>query len=1064
LPIVTFELQLLNYCSRVISFNDNNETGNPLIHCGAAFGNISKEALPNCEGFRSRPVLAATMATSKDTLTPMPSANKSSDATFELSELFTDSASALALWNDDGRLLQFNDHFRELFRGRKFQVAAGAKLSEADAALKSRVISYPGKSPGSLLTPDRRKSGKPSSLDIQLDDGSWWIVTARKTTGGQVMNSIFDVTGIKQNELEAQRLAQRNAQMAVAISAMDSGVVITNPNMPDNPIVFVNPAFVPPPNISRDSLLGKPFQILFQNREDRSALKQLLKDVKRQKLARAVLPRFANGGSPIWYELRLNPVRGDNGRVNYYLGIQTDVTVSKQSELELQIRMSQQSAIAELGHRALAGADLEELLDDAVRMVAAAWNAKFVSIEELDGNGGKLRLIAGTGWNKSHLGKFETRISRKSILSRILTSGNTETVRRSAAEASRNKGLAGAKKLRQSVVTAISGREMPYGILAVHGGTELKHSPDDINFLESMAYVLGVAVERTLSEEAIRESEYRFELAVKGSNDGIWDWDIKRDRTYISARWKTMIGFDEKSRFDNIEAWIDNIHSEDQEIFRSALKTHLSGESPYFICEHRMLHHDGTYRWMLARGLAVRDTAGKATRIAGSLSDINENKHTEHQLLKDALHDSLTGLPNRALFTDRVTQAISRTMRNSDFLFAVMFLDFDRFKMVNDSLGHSYGDQMLIEISYRLRDCVREIDTVARLGGDEFAILLEDIDAEDEAEEVARRINKLLGGPFRLADKDIVSNASIGIAFSSLGYSHPEEMIRDADIAMYQAKAQGRARHIVFDKGMHVLAVTQLEIETDLRNAIEEEEFLLYYQPVMNADNEKISGFEALIRWQHPRRGFVPPGDFIAIAEETKLIIPIGRWVIREACKQARIWQRAFPKQELNVSVNIAPQQFTDPNLIDDIRNALAETKLPGQRLKVEITESAIMENPHEVTHRLNQIREMGVQLHVDDFGTGYSSLSHLHRFPIDALKVDRSFVISMGESDENMEIVRTIIALAHNLKLKTVAEGVETRGALEQLKKLGCDFLQGYFFSRPLEVSEATKFISKNT
>ncbi|MBT3884248.1 MAG: EAL domain-containing protein [Rhodospirillaceae bacterium] len=1004
------------------------------------------------------------MAASKDTKSPMPSKNKSSDASFELAELFTNSASALALWGQDGRLMQFNDHFRELYQGRKFQVAAGSKLSEADAALKSRVISFPGKSQGNLLLPDRRKSGKPSIIDIQLDDGSWWIVTARGTSSGQVMNSIFNVTGIKQNELEAQRLAQRNAQMAVAISAMDSGVVITNPNMPDNPIVFVNPAFVPPPNISRDNLLGKPFQILFQNREDRSALKHLLKDVKRQKLARAVLPRFANGGSPTWHELRLNPVLGDNGRVNYYLGIQTDVTVSKQSELELQIRMSQQSAIAELGHRALAGADLEELFDDAVRMVAAAWNAKYVSIEELAGNGGRLRLIAGTGWNKSQLGKFETRISRTSILSRVLTSGNTETVRRSAAEAGRNKGLAGAKKLRQSVVAAISGREMPYGILAVHGGAELKHGPDDINFLESMAYVLGVAVERALSEEAIRESEYRFELAVKGSNDGIWDWDIKRDRTYISARWKTMIGFDEKSRFDNMEAWIDNIHSEDQELFRSALKSHLSGEAPYFICEHRMLHHDGTYRWMLARGLAVRDTAGKATRIAGSLSDINENKHTEHQLLKDALHDSLTGLPNRALFTDRVTQAISRTMRNSDFLFAVMFLDFDRFKMVNDSLGHSYGDQMLIEISYRLRDCVREIDTVARLGGDEFAILLEDIDAEDEAEEVARRINKLLGGPFRLADKDIVSNASIGIAFSSLGYSHPEEMIRDADIAMYQAKSQGRARHIVFDKGMHVLAVTQLEIETDLRQAIENDEFLLYYQPVMNAENEKISGFEALIRWQHPRRGFVPPGDFIAIAEETKLIIPIGRWVIREAAKQARIWQRAFPKQELNVSVNIAPQQFTDPNLIDDIRDALAETKLPGQRLKVEITESAIMENPHEVTQRLNQIREMGVQLHVDDFGTGYSSLSHLHRFPIDALKVDRSFVISMGESDENMEIVRTIIALAHNLKLKTVAEGVETRGALEQLKKLGCDFAQGYFFSRPLEVSDATKFISKNT
>ncbi|MAF50304.1 MAG: hypothetical protein CMM10_18775 [Rhodospirillaceae bacterium] len=991
----------------------------------------------------------------------MPSAKNMSEDSLDISELIFDSASALALWDCDGLLIRFNEQFKKLFRGKKFSVAAGIKLSDADAALRSRVISFDSRNLANLLVPDRRKSSKLNARDIQLDDGSWWIVTSRKTANGQTMNSIYDVTDIKQKELEAQRLAQRNAQMAVAISAMDSGVVITNPNMPDNPIVFVNPAFVPPPKISRDRLLGEPFHILFQNRDDRKAHKQLLKDIKHQKSASAVLPRYANGGKPAWYELRLNPVRGENGRVNYYLGIQTDVTVRKQSELELQNRMGQQSAIAELGHRALAGTDLGELFVDAAQMVASAWSAKQVSIEELAADGRSLRLIAGTGWKKKNLGKFETRITRSSILSRVMLSGHTEIVRRSASQAKRHKGLPGTQNLKHSVFTAIRGRDKPYGVLAVHGNDELTFGPDDINFLESMAYVLGVAVERTQSEDAIRESEYRFELAVKGSNDGIWDWDIKGDRTYISSRWKSMIGFDEEARFENMEAWIDCIHAEDREVFKSTLDSHLTGDSPYFICEHRMLHHDGTYRWMLARGLAVRDGSGKATRIAGSLSDIDENKHTEHQLLKDALHDSLTGLPNRALFTDRVTQAISRTMRNSEFLFAVMFLDFDRFKLVNDSLGHSYGDQMLIEISLRLRDCVREIDTVARLGGDEFAVLLEDIDVEDEAEVVARRINKLLGGAFRLAGKDIVSNASIGIAFSSLGYSHPEEMIRDADIAMYQAKSRGRARHVVFDKGMHVLAVTQLEIETDLRRAIEKNEFLLYYQPVMNADDEKITGFEALIRWQHPERGFIPPGDFIAIAEETKLIIPIGRWVIGEACKQARKWQRQFPNMELNVSVNVAPQQFADPELIEDISRALDETKLPGNRLKVEITESAIMVNPHEVTDRLNQIREMGVQLHVDDFGTGYSSLSHLHRFPIDALKVDRSFVISMGESEENMEIVRTIIALAHNLKLKTVAEGVETRGALEQLKKLGCDFAQGYFFSRPMEVSEATKYIA---
>jgi predicted signal transduction protein with EAL and GGDEF domain len=368
----------------------------------------------------------------------------------------------------------------------------------------------------------------------------------------------------------------------------------------------------------------------------------------------------------------------------------------------------------------------------------------------------------------------------------------------------------------------------------------------------------------------------------------------------------------------------------------------------------------------------------------------------------------------------------------------------------------------LIEISQRLKECTRDVDTVARLGGDEFAILLDDLDSENIAEEVARRINHSLGQPFALSGREIVSNASIGIAFSSLGYGHPEEMIRDADIAMYQAKSEGRARHVVFEKGMHVRAVTQMELETNLREALEKKHFTLAYQPVVDIKTEKLAGFEALIRWNHKDQGFIPPGNFIPIAEETKLIIPIGRWVLMEACRQMSKWLAKFPDLNIAVSVNISPEQFKDNKLIDDIGDILSNTGLEGKHLKVEITENAIMENPHEVTNRLKQLRKMGIQLHVDDFGTGYSSLSHLHRFPIDALKVDRSFIISMGESQENMEIVRTIIALAHNLNLSTVAEGVESKADLIQLGKLNCDFAQGYYFSKPLTVKDATAYIAK--
>ena len=755
-------------------------------------------------------------------------------------------------------------------------------------------------------------------------------------------------------------------------------------------------------------------------------------------------------------------IRNRRTESGYTVSQFADITQRKRVERNFAKRERQQAVVAELGRAALTEFDFDRLLQRATRMIAETLGVEFVSVRELLAPGDKLLLRAGYGWKKELIGHWTVDLDRPIVDRDKKKTGAAQTLD----DAKEQAQDASAKVLREHGIVSgmgvrIAGRETPFGILDVHSTTHRNITPDEVNFLESVAYVLGVAVERMRIIEDLRRSERRYDLAIQGSKDGLWDWDLVTDEIYLSPRWLDMLGLNEKEFHPTVASWMERLHAEDLESFDTHLKSHLSGRTQSFSVECRLLHHDGGYRWMLVRGLAVREH-GKAVRIAGSMSDITENKRAEHRLLKDALHDTLTALPNRALFTDRVAQAIVRCERHPDYLFAVLFLDLDRFKVINDSLGHSYGDQVLIEMATRLRECIREVDTVARLGGDEFAILLEDLDSEEMAELVARRINFSLAQPFRLASREIVSNVSIGVAFSSLGYDRPDEMIRDADIAMYQAKTQGRSRHVVFEKGMHLRAITQLETETDLRRAIERNEFTLHYQPVVSMRNGKLDGFEALARWRHPKRGFIPPSDFITIAEETGLIIPIGRIILRQACTQMQKWAKKYPRSRFGISVNISPKQFADPTFLEDVRQVLAQTGLSGRRLSIEITEGAIMENPHEVTMRLMELRKLGIDLHVDDFGTGYSSLSHLHRFPIDALKVDRSFVITMGESNENLEIVRTIVALAHNLKLKTVAEGVETKKDLDQLKKLKCDFAQGYYFSRPMTAKKATDYLTR--
>ncbi|MBI4481670.1 MAG: EAL domain-containing protein [Acidobacteria bacterium] len=567
------------------------------------------------------------------------------------------------------------------------------------------------------------------------------------------------------------------------------------------------------------------------------------------------------------------------------------------------------------------------------------------------------------------------------------------------------------------------------------------------------------SIERAQTQEALQESEERYALAVRGTHEGLWDWNLKTNEVHFSPRWKFMLGCEENEIGNSPDEWFSRLHPEDLERLKKEIEAHLAGLTSHFENEHRVLHKDGTYRWMLSRGLAVRNAAGNAYRMAGSQTDITVRRAAEEQLLHDALHDALTGLPNRALFIDRLGLLIGRAKRRQDYLCAVLFLDLDRFKVINDSLGHMFGDQLLIAIARRLEACLRPGDTVARLGGDEFTMLLDNIKDVSEATRVADRIQNELATPFNLNGHEVFTTASIGIALSVPGYDWPEDLLRDADMAMYRAKALGKARHALFDRGMHARAVALLQLEADLRRAFERQEFRIHYQPIVSLLSSQITGVEALARWHHPQRGLVCPAEFIPLAEETGLIITLGEWLLRTACAQNKAWQAAGHSQ-LRVMVNFSARQFQHRNLLDLIQRVLGETGMAAHTLELEITETLAMKDIDFSLTTLNELSAMGIQISIDDFGTGYSSLGSLKRFPITTLKIDQSFIRDITNDADDAALTTAIIAMAHSLALKVIAEGVETEEQLAFLRSQKCDEILGYVISRPVPAEAFTKLL----
>ena len=572
------------------------------------------------------------------------------------------------------------------------------------------------------------------------------------------------------------------------------------------------------------------------------------------------------------------------------------------------------------------------------------------------------------------------------------------------------------------------------------------------------------ATERRRAELRLIESEERYALASAGANDGLWDWNLTTQRLYVSPRWKQMLAKSEGEIGEAPSEWLERVHADDIERLSALLEGHLMGSTPHFECEHRIRRGPDDYLWVLARGLAVRDGLGRATRIAGSLTDVTDRKYQEAQALHDALHDPLTQLSNRAQFLDRVSQSLARAKRVGKGRFAVLCLDLDRFKLVNDSLGHHRGDELLAGVGRRLVEIAGSGETVARLGGDEFAILVDEVAGPVEARALAERLLADLGKPIAVDGRSLVVTGSVGLALFDEIYERAEDMMRDAELAMYRAKSLGKARAELFHPSLHSHAVHLLTLENDLRHAIGRNEMQLFFQPIIFLKTGRIAGFEALVRWRHPRRGLLGPGEFITLAEETGLIGQIGAWVLEEACRRMRGWQKRFPSDpQLTVSVNLSIRQFNQIDLVTEIVETLARSGWRGGRLKLELTESALMQNATRAAHILNQLKAADIDVSLDDFGTGYSSLSYLHALPFDTLKIDKSFIAGMGLERSKLEIVRAILLLAHNLKMDVVAEGVETVEQLAQLRALDCEYAQGYLFAPPLDAEAAETLLSEN-
>ncbi|KAF0205917.1 MAG: hypothetical protein FD173_606 [Gallionellaceae bacterium] len=565
----------------------------------------------------------------------------------------------------------------------------------------------------------------------------------------------------------------------------------------------------------------------------------------------------------------------------------------------------------------------------------------------------------------------------------------------------------------------------------------------------------------------LQHAQQKLAMALQASSTGLWDWDLNTNAVYFSPEWKAILGYQPDELSDQFSTWESLLHPEDRESALNRVNIYLASSSKQYVSEFRMRHRDGGYRWIVARGEKQHDEKGRTTHLIGSLIDITDRKKNEEQIYTLAFFDALTRLPNRRLLLDRLRAALSKSA-GSNLYGAVLFLDLDQFKTINDTLGHDYGDMLLVEVAERIRLCARDVDTVSRLGGDEFVIVLEDLDehaeeASRKAALMAEKIRAALMRPYHLLGSQRYTSTSIGVSLYRGNEESVDALLKHADMAMYQVKDAGRNAVRFYDPAMQLAVETRAALEADLRSAVPEKQLHLLYQIQVDSDHRAI-GAEALVRWVHPTRGTVSPLQFISIAEESSLILDIGSWVLDTGCRQLREWAKSDATSHLTLALNVSAQQFKQHDFVEKIAAMLYLHEIGASRLKLELTESVVLNNVTDVVAKMHALQTLGVRLSLDDFGTGYSSLSYLKQLPLDQIKIDQSFVRDMTSDPNDAVMVKTIIGLAKNFRLNVIAEGVETAAQLALLKEQGCVTYQGYLFSKPVPIGEFEVLLKQKT
>ncbi|MEM9543274.1 MAG: EAL domain-containing protein, partial [Cyanobacteria bacterium P01_E01_bin.42] len=839
-------------------------------------------------------------------------------------------------------------------------------------------------------------------------------------------------------EQKQQQLIQLNL-FKRALDASSNSIAITDALTNNTPIIYVNPSFEKLTGYKAAEIVGRGSDALYASATFEEQIEpKIRQEIARAKLCgleyHAVFQNYRRDGTAYWSEFHLAPVLNSPGYLTHYIKIQTDISDRHLAEIALR--------------------ESEERFRLAFELAPIG-----VFIASLDGDYLHVNkaLCYSLGYSRSELLQKNQR---------DLTHPDDR-----AADLAVNQQLLLEETDRFQMEKRFLAKDGRI-VWALLQGVVVK---DDRGIPRHLLGQLVDISDRKRAEEALKASEKRLEGILASIDDVVWSATADGlFPLYLNQAAETVYGRPVAEFFRNPDLWFEIVHPEDRLQVKRHMQNSIGQEQTEI--EYRILRPGGETRWLDCRSRVVRDEDGKPYRIDGINSDITKRKEAEARLRHSAFYDSLTDLPNRAAFIDRLWHTMRRAKRRGGYLFAVLFLDLDWFKVVNDSLGHSLGDILLVKMARRLESCLRPSDTLARLGGDEFTILLEDLEGWKDAIEITETILDRLRSPFDLEGREVFTNTSIGIAFSRAddrgetkssgsptAYACPEDFLRDADAAMYRAKALGKGRYTIFDSQMHAGALARLELETALRRSLEREELFVCYQPIISLATGKLSGFEALLRWQHPTKGLISPAKFIPIAEESGAIVPIGAWILEEATRQLHLWHEQFPYySSLTININLSSKQIREPNLIDAIDCILAKTKLAGRFLKLEITESILMENAKAATEMFLALRERHIQLCIDDFGTGYSSLSYLHRFPVNILKIDRSFVKRMQPDGKNLEIIQAIVSLAGALGMDVVAEGIETEAQLAQLQTLGCQFGQGYFFFRPLTHNQVEDLLKK--